>query len=444
MLQLPVELRRVCFQALDSDVEALKAARLVKKELGALATEVLFRKAILNNTNESAQKFRKLLTSSENHRVRNLIINTSDDPEFSGTHHEEAELSESFLEMLKLIHEIENLQEVELKFAQQCAVEEVTAWSRWTKEVAETLWFRKKVLEELLPALRRAKKVRYLTIKNLQDYHDKSIFECEDFGIIRDRLTQLHLQIATEYDEASPEYTIEKPALHAGFTQDLLNAWLKPLGGQLTHLTLYGAESMWGIWPLVDLRNIPTFVRLKSLSFGNLTIAHDWQIEWIVSHAETLEELILDDCPIVTALRMDEKPAKANFPDLPVLRSGRMGNDYFTQVPLRWHAVLERFRIEMPQLHHFAMGHGDWDEGRSFEQRHELISEIAESRYYMFDCGSVPRWIVGGWRTNKEEYNFRMRADNIEIVQFPTCAVEDRQALVGLLECVRQRAEARR
>ncbi|KAH3944752.1 hypothetical protein HBI81_231620 [Parastagonospora nodorum] len=229
-----------------------------------------------------------------------------------------------FLEMLELIHQIKNLQEVELKFAKQCAVEEVTRWSSWTKGVAETLRFRNKVFENFLSALQQAGKIQYLTIKNLQDYHNKSIFERQDFRIIRDRLPQLHLQIAAEYDEASPEYTIEKPALHAGYTQDLPNTWLKPLSGQLTHLTLYGAESMcmWGIWPLVDFCNIPTFAHLKSLSFGRFTVVHDWQIDWILSHAETLEELIPDDCPIVTVLYMDDKPAKASFPDLPILRSG--------------------------------------------------------------------------------------------------------------------------
>jgi hypothetical protein len=201
---------------------------------------------------------------------------------------------------------------------------------------------------------------------------------------------------------------------------------------------------LWGIWPLVDFRNIPTFASLKSLSFGRFKVVHDWHIDWILSHAETLEELILDNCPIVAALYMDDKPTKASFPDLPILRSGRMENVYFTQVPLRWYSVLARFRTKLPQLHHFAMGHSDWEEDRPFEQRHRLISGAADPRYYIFDCGIVPQWIVGGSKHHKKEYNFRLRPDYGELVKFSTCAAEDRQALIKLLECVQQRAESRR
>jgi hypothetical protein len=441
MLQLPVEIRRLCLEALGDDGEALKATRLVNKELGVLATEILFRRAILNNTEDSAEKFRQLLGSTLNPHIHRLVINTSDDPEYTGGGREEAELSESFLEMLRVMHEVRNLEEVELKFAKECAVD---VPHRFTNDAAETAHFRKELFENFLPALREAEHVRTLTIKNLQDHHEKSVFECEDFTVVRDRLTQLHLQIVSEWDHASGESSIDKPALHTGYTQDLPNIWLRPLNGQLTRLTLYG-DSLWGIWPIVDFRTIPRFMHLKSLSLGNFTIAHNWQIDWIVSHNETLEELILDDCFIVTTLSVNEKPMKANFPDLPIHRRARWDTVYFTQVPMRWHEVLVRFRIELPQLQHFAMGHGDWEEGQAFDQRHELISEIADSRYAMYDWGRGPtQWIIGGESFHEKGYSVNGGTKEREYFEFPTCADEDRQALISLLECAEQRADARR
>ncbi|KAF2126197.1 hypothetical protein P153DRAFT_254443, partial [Dothidotthia symphoricarpi CBS 119687] len=216
-----------------------------------------------------------------------------------------------FGEAIGTIRSFKNTEEVELRFARQCAVE-----SDWTKEVAETTDFRIGTLESFFSALKDASKVKGLTIKNLQDHMDKGLFESDHFLAVRNRLSRLHLQIATESDDAAPENSLYLPACDQGFTHDLPGLWLIPLQNQLTHLTLYGAECLWGVWPFVDLRAISTFPRLVSLSLGNLTIAHDWQIDWILSHASTLEELLLDDCYIVTALQLNEEQAAANFPSL--------------------------------------------------------------------------------------------------------------------------------
>lgn len=445
MLHLPVELRRLCLEALENHVEDLKSVRLINKELGVLATEILFRKAILNTTEESTEKFEKILRSHLNPLVHNLVINTSDDPEYSGGGQKLAEFPEEFLEMIRLLHEFPKLEEVELKFAQEVAVDDDSGWE---KEVAETPQFRKEVFEDFWPALRKADSVRILTIKNLQDYHDEDIFQSEDFIVVRNRLARLHLQIATEYDDASPENSIKKPALHTGFGRDLPNIWLTPLSGQLTHLTLYGTECFWGVYPFVDFRNVPTFARLKSLCMGNFIVAHDWQIDWILSHSETLETLIMDDCSIVAALRMDSGPAKANFPDLApkILSYGRFGiTIYYIEVPLRWHMVMDRFRTGLPVLRHFAMGHGDWDEGRAFEERYELLSETADGRYCFYDWGIGPsQWIVSSQRVRPNGYSFGSGAGEDKYVKFPTCHEEDQKALMDLLECVERQKDADR
>ena len=77
MLRLPVELRRLCIEPLDDDADTLKELRLVNKEVGTLATEVLFRTAVLNPTDESAKTFTKLMRSKHNKYVTRVVINAS-------------------------------------------------------------------------------------------------------------------------------------------------------------------------------------------------------------------------------------------------------------------------------------------------------------------------------------------------------------------------------
>jgi hypothetical protein len=447
MLQLPVELRRLCLESLEHERADLKNLRLINKELGVLASEILFRKVILNNTEESAEKFGGLLRSLLNPLVHNVEINTSESPKIGGggDSEGEADISESFLEVMRLIHEFLRLEEVELKFAEGVAAADTGGWDR---DVAETISFRTRIFEDLLPALRKADNVGNLTIKNLQDYHDEGIFKCEDFIAVRDQLTRLHLQIATEYDEASPEESIRKPALHTGFGQDLPNIWLKSTSNQLTHLTLYGTECYWGIYPFVDFRDIPTFSRLKSLCLGNFTIAHNWQINWIVSHSATLEELIMDDCCIVPILRMKTTMAKTNFPDLAPskLNHGRFRiTVYWKEIFLRWHMVLDRFRTELQKLSHFVMGHGNWEDHRAFEERYELLSGIPKGRYAFFDWGIGPsQWIVGGSTYNETGYTFNHGRQERQYIEFPKCHEEDHKALMSLLVCVEGRKDIHR
>jgi hypothetical protein len=96
MMQLAVELQRLCLVALRDDGETLKALRSTNKCLGNLATETLFQKAVLNHTDESAEKYFKLAQSPLSHMVRHLVLNTSDDPHYSGGDQPEAEIKESF------------------------------------------------------------------------------------------------------------------------------------------------------------------------------------------------------------------------------------------------------------------------------------------------------------------------------------------------------------
>ncbi|KAF1828898.1 hypothetical protein BDW02DRAFT_199495 [Decorospora gaudefroyi] len=267
--------------------------------------------------------------------------------------------------------------------------------------------FRVAILSSFFRALAKTGKVKSLTIKHLQDCMRKELFASADFVAVRQRLRELHLMIATESNETAPALDIDLHANSRGFDRSLPRFWLQPTTPQLTRLTLYSTECFWGVWPFTDLRAIPPFPKLVSLSLGNFTIAHDWQIDWVVSHGATLKELILDDCLIVTALRMDRSQTAANFPEMAPLRPPKKDEDsedsensensedghendeedgggederddvqYLKEVDLRWYQVLDRFGTNLPLLQRFDMGSGDWQCGNAFEERYDLKSQI--------------------------------------------------------------------
>jgi hypothetical protein len=434
MLELPIELQRLCLDNLKDKGEALKSLLLENKRLSTMATKILFQKATLYHTKQSAEKFMTLMQSSMNSLVRHVVLNASYDPDDSGSDdydNDDSKIKKSFISAMATIHSFPNLGEVEMQFSSECAVQDGV----WRKDVLEDDSFRIEVLDLLFTAMRKAENVRSFTIQNLQDHHDDKLFGRDDFAVVRGRLTKLHLQITNEYETAAPECNIEKEAFHEGFTNALPNIWLKPTVDQLTHLTLYATDYV-GMWPFIDFREIPTFPHLQSLSLGNLTLLHDWQIDWIVSHSSTLQELLLDDCPIITTLKLDENQVKPNFPDAEPYETSQYGTWYFVHVPLRWHHVFDRFRSQLLRLNRFTMGHGDWLGERAFQQRYELSSRYMGVTYCMFDSGIGPSsWVEFDAYGPENCHNF-----DHEEVTFLVCKEEDQTALLHLSNEVQARA----
>ncbi|CAG5156522.1 uncharacterized protein ALTATR162_LOCUS4319 [Alternaria atra] len=454
MQRLPVELKQLCIEGLDDDADALKALRLVNKELGTLATKALFSKAVLNPTDESAAIFKKLVQSKYSENVQCVVINTSLCPdteyEFYWSRAEESEILESFTDAIGFLHSFPRLDGLQLIFAVECAAS-LDTWiddGSFDRDVEETPQFRSEVLGTVINALCEVPTLKSLSIKNLQDHMDRQLLESEVFGAVRDRITRLHLQITTERKR---RHALELEAVHQGFTVDLPGLWLKPLSSQLTHLTLYSYTCMWGLFPFVELRDVGIFPCLESLSLGNYTFAHDWQIDWILSHGPTLNQLLLDDCPIVTALRMREDMAKVAFPGLPTWPgSSHMDDsvDYFTQTSLHWHDIFDRFQFGLPHLQHFAIHNSfmHWAND-AFDNRYKISNILTHDRYHVFDVESVHPWReFHPFGRNAESYEFYRQnphPDSEDLsVKFPECDDEDAEALERLMKVVNARAES--
>jgi hypothetical protein len=418
MLQIPVELRRHCINFLNDDAKTLKDVRLSCKDLGTLATQTLFRTAALNQKEESADRFKKLVDSPLKSLVHHVIINTlgTEDPDVERWLLK-SESVESFVKAIESLSKLEKPQEVELNFSDECQA------SFSENRVAETTQFRDSILVPFFGALANVDRVESLTIKNLQDAMTHMLFMSEDFKAARGRLKKLHLQIVIEHDEAGPEHDLDMAEDVGGFTRALPDYWLKPMTTQLTHLTLSSPDCPWGIWPFVDLRQIPTFTRLKSLYLGNFTIAHDWQIDWIVSHSATLEELVFDDTSIIVALLFNKEQVEINFSNLSQLKhtisedEKEEDKEYLVELELRWHHVFDRSREGLPLLQHFAANCRD---------------------YQFFEHGIGP----SAWKDD-DRYSFFMKneyGEDYTEIDSPRCDKEDELALAALMESVYQRA----
>ncbi len=402
MLHLPVELQRQCLGHLD--IETLRSLRLTSKAILTLATEALFYTIKLVADDNSAKKYNALLEHEAlGPLVRTVVFRTHvrtsnrsvwDNESQDEDESEDEDAFERFTDGMRAVSKLKNVREVCVQFTIPCAgpsdPDDV-----WGREVAETASCRSEVLAALFAGVRKAEKVDALTIVNLQDYTEESIYKNEDFQVVRARLKQLHIQVTTEEDEAAPEHDINFPSLHQFFNNDVFEHWLTPTQHQLTHLTLYSLIVEFGMWPFCDLRKVH-FPRLKSLSLGKITFAHDWQVEWINSHSGTLEELILDDCPIVFEAELDKEQAAMNWPHRfappKSFEDKYLSSDCSVKIPLRWYHVLSQFRTRLLLLKHFALGQGDWDRNRMFAQRYEMVPRLVIERYYTFEHGSVSPW----------------------------------------------------
>ena len=449
---LPDELLEWCFQV--ADMRYLRALRLVNSRLLPLATKRLFCHVEVLPTDASAQKARLILDDSKlNPLVTKITLNTSPSPVPNPLSYDcegQAELPELYESVLGDVGRYQNLRSVELSYSDECAAAgaEVVGLE---KEVWETIEYRSTILKMLMEGLNDedhpATGVKSLTIKNLQDIVDRSVANSEDFRAVLSRLESLSLQIVTEYDDAAPENTIYIEEPYKFFGDDLRQYWLEPVRVNLTHLKLYATQTFWGYLPYCNLPGLH-FPKLKSLSLGNMTFTHDWQMDWILSHGSTLESLTLDDCPIVHAANLAMETKADRYPKLEPCRPAT--EDYsdqsFWTYETRWHHHLQRLKDGLPHLKHFGFGHGPWDQGRAFDEAASLPAMLYPQRYCIFDQGTGPSaWIEPGREYRLSEDG---KTETVECGYdccweehpfYPDCDEQDQKALDELMSAVRSR-----
>lgn len=193
----------------------------------------------------------------------------------------------------------------------------------------------------------------------------------------------------------------------------------------LQHLSLYSREYS-GFYPHVDLSNL-FFPHLRTLSLGNFCFFHDDQIDWILKHGDTLEEIYLDDCAVLYDFSMMEDNLDAcPLPrDTLVRREG--DNSLYGSFEKRWHHIFDQFAEKLPKLRHFRIGSGDWNSGIPFEQERDIKVGLFRNRYMCCYDGYGPSpYMVGEDPKDPTYLEDTWRPS-------PECEDEDRAALQKLL-----------
>jgi hypothetical protein len=138
------------------------------------------------------------------------------------------------------------------------------------------------------------------------------------------------------------------------------------------------------------------------LALSKCTITFDWQLDFITSHGETLEQLVFTDCPILYASRLMLHQSTNAWHQRPRGTSRGKPPTTDTFCGMRWYHVLLHFQEALLRLKNFSMGRGlinhassvkaDLSADEAFDDRYSLIPCISSSRYSIFDLeeGAIP------------------------------------------------------
>ncbi|KAJ5816271.1 hypothetical protein N7447_008504 [Penicillium robsamsonii] len=411
-----------------SDTETLKALRLTNHTLSALATKNLFSTLSLYTDDKSCEAFGSIIAHPQlKEHVRKIRFNTVEVDSEPDIEHEAVELPFKWKELLFMLPKIPNLESVVLRFDQNCVLD-----SHYL-EAPQPIDYRETIIKWLGTALVSLKQpLKELGIQNQQNVTPLS----KDFQQVLSKLSSLRLNVMHELVPASPEDEIEKAEAQEFYARILPSVWLKPTMGSLRKLSLYSGF-YWGFYPKFSLEGIHC-PNLQSLTLGNFSFFEDQQLDWILSHSSTLQELYLDDCPILFHARILDYEFQLDKCPLPKSRmkfqiNEKWSDDWHYDYPRRWNDYFASFETGLPHLRHFAIGHNQaWNSdhgwGLPFEKELDLVPVLMHERYMEFDGGIGPSQFTSSRREDDKE-------------AWPHCDDEDREALKALYRKIKQQVD---
>ncbi|KAM5356931.1 hypothetical protein ACJ41O_003577 [Fusarium nematophilum] len=414
---------------------SLSRLRLVSSKLNDIALPWAYRSLRLEGFGGSTERFVEIAKSPKlRGLVRELTVDTSVGPEFPYKCNNGYPFPDSFVDALPYIRCFSHLTALHLRFNEFCGegdrngvtVEETWEFrymvldtvchciaGMWTvdkqaeiDENAQEPYERKypDPQDDLGVPFDQVIQLKELTVANLADFHDTDLASSEALKkvISLPSLIDLKLFIATEIDEDSDDSTARYEEKY-DFFEHFPRVWLAPsISNNLRVLSLYYQE-YWGWFPKMDFRSI-NFPQLKVLALGHYVFSHDWQIDWIASIGQkngngSLEELYLDDCPIL--FQADQaSPLDESDPGYPVVRAVLHERDAeMHEYPMRWHHVLSQWATSLKALRVFRMGHGEWleapedtlesvrrDVGEEDIDQDVLSYRLSHNMHRSFDC----------------------------------------------------------
>lgn len=451
------------------DVASLRDLRLASRVFSQMCATRLFNCVRLLPTKESAVRYDQILsTSILSKQVRKVVFQTRMVPGGStscwsrqqpGPGDDYRKPHPFFMDAVEQVGRFPSLTHVEIIFGNPCRA------PNSYNDATETVGFREEVLRAFYAGLNHcehpASKVFDLSIQNLQDRNPQALINSsededealsnikfrKDFEQVMSRITHLGLQIATEDEEAAPEMTLDLSESHNFFGYELRQYWAAPIAENLVYFKLYASNMLFGIFPACNLPGLP---KLRTLILGNLSMCNEDHIDWILSHAATLEELILDNAVVAVGTVLydevaDEASRRITYSPLAIedgrpLYQPKLDHTLPKRRWLwltRWHHIFGRLQHSLPNLKHFAIGHGNWDEHKAFDEAEILQNVLTDARYQYLDRGTGPdNWLVAeghdkafnDWEEDEEDIEFQ-----------PECDEEDWQALREFIDELQRR-----
>ncbi|KAH8433968.1 F-box protein [Aspergillus melleus] len=432
LVSLPNEiLHRIAYYA---DREELLQLRLVCRSLSNVSRRWLFRYACVVPTDESCEKFETILNDpSLASCVTKVYLDTAnwdhdiDIEEYDDDEGEELFLPRRYSKLFNRLKDFPSLQGAVLRFAHEC-YGRISLDSFWN-DCQQEPPFRESVLGSFMESVASLPRpVRELGIRDLQNINQTDETIVENTRKVLGGLSTLRLNITNEHSEGNGENDLTHDEPHQFFSE-LPSVWLQPTLANLQHLTLY-SSNYFGFFPKFDPTGLH-FPQLQTLALGNHAFVHDSQLDWILSHADTLAELYLDDCPILYEVAIYENEQTYLDPASFGSKQG-LGEKHYAAYDKRWHDYFNAFNDKLPHLRHLRVGHCPhwWDEQTTpFEQEQHIKVSLPRDRYMVFCDGFGPSPYM-------EEMIYRDGEGSR-----PDCYVEDQKALEELCAKLGQRAE---
>ncbi|OQE44846.1 hypothetical protein PENCOP_c002G04342 [Penicillium coprophilum] len=421
LLNLPSELLARTFSY--GNRSSLKSLRQSCRFISQLATDQLYRTVRLKPGETSQNLLQGILNNPNLRRApRKIYIDTVDES-LNYEDEEEQEWPQGWDNLVPQMNELPRLNAAVLCFDKGFSSDS-TSHVHY-QDFPQTPQFRFQAMHKLFSLLESLPHpIQELGIRNLQADNPKDPKTLAKLGKVLSGLLSLRLSITSETNDAATEHDLEYPEIRK-FFKELPSTWLSPAAPSLQHLSLCSFEYM-GFYPHLDLSNL-FFPRLKTLSLGNFCFFHDCQIDWILKHGDTLEEIYFDECAIFYDFCIIEENLDACALPRNTLVRREGSNSLYGSFEKRWHDIFDLFAERLPKLRHFRIGRSNWHTNIPFEQERDIKVGLHHNRYMCcYDGWGPSPYMEGGDLKNLANLKDGWRLS-------PECDDEDRAALRKLL-----------
>lgn len=233
----------------------LAGMRMACKTLDKPAANELFKFAYLSPSEKDIDTWNSISAHDAIRRMtRQVIIHTQSDIEdhgaFSGDR-ERDEIGKEYKSALAALAKYPNLDSVEIGFTPECKGRDIEYWEEEPAEdITQRVYMLKLIFKAIQDraAIEENKKIRKLTIINLQNCPIPDFTSSELFRNVMGQLEELHISLVQEYNEHGPDHDYTKIELQT-FPAHFLGDWLKPLSKNLKALSIYHKNENWGPFP---------------------------------------------------------------------------------------------------------------------------------------------------------------------------------------------------